>query len=55
MTQLYFAGEPLNDTDPFLQGAGANKERLIVSLEPPTQGLEPDARVAVWDIVLEQG
>ena len=55
VTQLYFAGEPLNDTDPFLQGAGANKERLIVSLEPPTQGLEPDARVAVWDIVLEQG
>ena len=55
VTQLYFAGEPLNDTDPFLQGAGAHKERLIVSLEPPTQGLEPDARVAVWDIVLEQG
>ena len=55
VTQMYFAGEPLNDTDPFLQGAGANKERLIVSLEPPTQGLEPDARVAVWDIVLEQG
>ena len=55
VTQMYFAGEPLNDTDPFLQGAGANRERLIVPLGPPTQGLEPDARVAVWDIVLEQG
>ena len=55
VTQMYFAGEPLNDTDPFLQGAGANKERLIVPLEPPTQELEPDALVAVWDIVLEQG
>ena len=55
VTQLYFAGEPLNDTDPFLQGAGANKERLIVPLGPPPQELEPDARVAVWDIVLEQG
>jgi protocatechuate 3,4-dioxygenase beta subunit len=55
VTQMYFAGEPLNDTDPFLQGAGANKERLIVSLEPPTQELEPDSLVAVWDIVLEQG
>src|SRR2546425_10430323 len=52
VTQMYFAGEPLNDTDPFLQGAGANKERLIVSLGPPTPELEPDARVAVWDIVL---
>src|SRR5882724_11198795 len=55
VTQMYFAGEPLNDTDPFLQGAGANKERLIVPLEPPTQELEPDALVAVWDIVLAQG
>src|SRR6266436_5154025 len=55
VTQMYFAGEPLNDTDPFLQGAGANKERLIVPLGPPTQEREPDALVAVWDIVLEQG
>ena len=55
VTQLYFAGEPLNDTDPFLQGVGPNKERLIVSLGPPTPELEPDARVAVWDIVLEKG
>ena len=55
VTQLYFAGEPLNDTDPFLQGVGPNKERLIVPLGPPTPELEPDARVAVWDIVLAQG
>src|SRR3989475_5079246 len=55
VTQLYFAGEPLNDTDPFLQSVGVNKERLIVSLGPPTPELEPDARVAVWDIVLAQG
>jgi protocatechuate 3,4-dioxygenase, beta subunit len=55
VTQMYFAGEPLNDTDPFLQGAAANKERVIVFLEPPTSDLEPDARVAVWDIVLAQG
>jgi len=55
VTQMYFAGEPLNDTDSFLQGVGANRERLIVPLGPPTQELEPDALVAVWDIVLEQG
>src|SRR5712691_12750249 len=50
VTQMYFAGEPLNDKDPFLQNAGAGKERLIVPLRPPTQGFEPDSRVAVWDI-----
>jgi protocatechuate 3,4-dioxygenase beta subunit len=55
VTQMYFAGEPWNDKDPALQGAGANKERLIVTLQPPTQGLEPDALAAVWDIVLDRG
>jgi protocatechuate 3,4-dioxygenase beta subunit len=55
VTQMYFAGEPLNDKDPFLQGTGAGKERLIVRLGPPTQGLERDSLAAVWDIVLEKG
>ncbi len=55
VTQMYFAGEPWNDKDPALQSAGANKERLIVTLQPPTQGLEPDSRMAVWDIVLDKG
>ena len=55
VTQMYFAGEPLNDKDRFLQGALEGKEQLIVSLRPPTQGLEPDSLVAMWDIVLENG
>jgi protocatechuate 3,4-dioxygenase, beta subunit len=55
VTQMYFAGEPWNDKDPALQSAGANKERLIVTLQPPTQELEPDSRMAVWDIVLDKG
>jgi hypothetical protein len=45
----------LNDKDPFLQGTGEGKERLIVPLKPPTQGLEPNSLVAVWDIVLDKG
>jgi protocatechuate 3,4-dioxygenase beta subunit len=52
VTQMYFAGEALNDADPFLQSAGAGKERLIVSLKPAGPDLEPDSLVAVWDIVL---
>jgi protocatechuate 3,4-dioxygenase beta subunit len=55
VTQMYFAGEPLNANDPFLQGAGPGKDRLIVRLGPPSQGLEPDSLVAVWDIVLDRG
>ena len=55
VTQMYFTGEPWNDKDPALQSAGANKERLIVTLQPPPQELEPDSRMAVWDIVLDKG
>jgi protocatechuate 3,4-dioxygenase, beta subunit len=54
VTQLYFAGEPLNDQDPFLRSLGAARERVIVPLGPPTPELEPDALVAVWDIVLDK-
>src|SRR5262249_13900713 len=55
VTQMYFAGEPLNDTDSFLQSAGAGKERLIANLQPPTRELEPDSLLAMWDIILDKG
>jgi protocatechuate 3,4-dioxygenase beta subunit len=55
VTQMYFAGEPLNDTDRVLQSAGPNRERLIVTLQPPPPNLEPDSLLAVWDIVLDEG
>jgi len=55
VTQMYFAGESLNDKDPFLQSAGAGKERLIVNLQPPSSGLDADSLLAVWDIVVYHG
>jgi len=55
VTQMYFAGEPLNDSDSLLASAGENRQSLIVTLERPTPDLEPDSRVANWDIVLEKG
>lgn len=54
VTQMYFEGEPLNAKDRLLQST-PGKERLIVKLQPPTQGLEPDSLVAVWDIVVARG
>ncbi len=54
VTQMYFPGEKLNASDRFLQTAGANAERLIVSLPSAAQpGPEPLA--GVWDIVLDHG
>lgn len=52
-TQMYFAGEPLNDKDSLL-GSAATKEALIAKLTAPTKDLEPDALIAKWDIVLSR-
>jgi protocatechuate 3,4-dioxygenase beta subunit len=54
VTQMYFDGEPLNDTDRFLQSA-ANRELLVAKIVPPTKGFEPDSLVANWDIILLSG
>lgn len=54
VTQLYFAGETLNDTDRFLSTAGKNRGRLIVELNP-ISGDKERAMVANWDIVLHDG
>ncbi len=51
VTQMYFAGEPLNEKDSLL-GSAANRETLIVKLTAPGKDLDPDALVAAWDIVL---
>jgi protocatechuate 3,4-dioxygenase beta subunit len=47
VTQMYFAGEPLNDDDFLLAQAGSGRESLIVTLG--------DSQAASWDIVLENG
>lgn len=54
ITQMYFAGEPLNDKDPLLQQSWA-KNSLIAQVTPPTAAEEPASKVVVWDIVLIQG
>jgi protocatechuate 3,4-dioxygenase beta subunit len=54
VTQMYFAGEPLNDSDPLLASAGANRGSLIVTLGRPPPNYEADALLANWDVVLDQ-
>lgn len=53
ITQLYFDGEPLNETDPILTNT-TNKEDLVVKLTPLTKDSAPDTLSAVWDIILWQ-
>jgi protocatechuate 3,4-dioxygenase beta subunit len=53
ITQMYFAGEPLNETDPLL-GAAENAESLIANVAAASSGREPGALAVTWDIVLTQ-
>jgi len=51
VTQMYFEGEKLNDTDSELQSA-AYKDMLVAKILPPTKDLEPNSLIAHWDIIL---
>jgi protocatechuate 3,4-dioxygenase beta subunit len=53
LTQMYFENEPLNDVDRLLQSA-RSQQALIAQYQPPTGEMEPDSRVAVWDIMLPE-
>jgi protocatechuate 3,4-dioxygenase, beta subunit len=55
VTQMYFAGEALNDTDRFLATAAGNRARLIVPFLPSAEPNADGSLVGVWDIVLDQG
>jgi len=54
LTQMYFEGDPNNDTDPFLRTAGRT-ELLVTKLLPPTAEMEPKPKLALFDIVLIAG
>ncbi len=55
VTQMYFAGESLNDTDRILQTAGSNRERLIVPFRSLASQGASAPLVGEWEIVLEEG
>jgi protocatechuate 3,4-dioxygenase beta subunit len=54
VTQMYFENDPYNNTDPPLNSAAA-KDLLIVKLLAPPPELEPDLKLAIFDIVLLKG
>ena len=55
VTQMFFAGESLNDTDRFLQTAGGNRSRLVVPFARAPGQEDTAPLVGAWDIVLDRG
>jgi protocatechuate 3,4-dioxygenase beta subunit len=54
ISQMYFPGEPLNEKDDIYKSTGGI-ERLVARIEGPHKEMEPEAKLALWDIVLSQG
>jgi protocatechuate 3,4-dioxygenase beta subunit len=54
-TQMYFAGEPLNENDRILSLARDRARQLIVKLEPASAEFERGTLMGQWDVVLEEG
>jgi protocatechuate 3,4-dioxygenase beta subunit len=54
ISQIYFPGEPLNEKDSIYKQT-RNVDRLIAKIVAPEKNMEPDAKIALWDIVLNRG
>jgi protocatechuate 3,4-dioxygenase beta subunit len=55
-TQMYFPGEPLNEKDSiFLETPAQERQALIAKILPPGKNAEPEAKLAVWDVMLITG
>lgn len=53
VTQMYFRGEPHNDTDPWLNSA--TRKDLLITDPVPVEGKEPGALAVTFDVVLTRG
>ena len=56
VTQMYFAGEALNEKDKLFTSSSADgRKSLLARVDAPSGKQERDALVAIWDVVLASG
>ena len=55
VTQMFFAGEPLNSHDFVLQSVPRRRENMVADFLPAPPGEDPATRLINWDIVLRRG
>ena len=55
VTQMFFAGEPLNGQDFVLQTVPRRRENMVADLLPAPPDEDPATRLVRWDIVLRRG
>jgi protocatechuate 3,4-dioxygenase beta subunit len=54
ITQLYFAGDPHHTADTWLQSA-PNPNTIVMPIQEPPAGMNPEEKLVVFDIVLLHG
>jgi protocatechuate 3,4-dioxygenase beta subunit len=54
ITQLYFAGDPHQDTDTWLQSS-PDPATIVMPIREPLPGMSPEEKLVVFDIVLMHG
>jgi protocatechuate 3,4-dioxygenase beta subunit len=54
ITQLYFKGDPHQDTDRWLKSS-ARPETIVMPVQDPVAGMSADEKLVVFDIVLMHG
>ncbi len=56
VTQIWFPDEPLNAQDRLLNGLSpAAQKMLTCKIEAPTRNIEPDSKIALFNIILTNG
>jgi len=55
ITQMYFAGDALNDRDRILRAIpAAERASVMVTLRPPQDGMDPRSRSCVFDVAIRR-
>src|SRR5262245_43159718 len=55
VTQMFFEGEPLNETDFIYQAIRNNQQGALAKIDKHAAQFEPGAWLVSWDVVLRQG
>lgn len=55
VTQMFFPGEPMNETDGVYKKLGADRSAAIATVSTATKEIEANAILLNWDIVLFKG
>jgi protocatechuate 3,4-dioxygenase beta subunit len=56
VTQMWFPDEPLNAQDRLFNGLRPAAQKMLTGkIEPPTGAMEPDSKIALFNVIITNG